>query len=283
MLVSVSTSCHPARMGKKRGILLAVLLIPLAGGLVWMLSRLSEPVYQGKPLSAWLEQYYAADRSDVYPANGRASLEAKSAISQIGTNCLPTLLRLISTRDSPLTKQLLAHLPKPWLTRLQLQQRTWHDHQRGLIGFFLLGPMAKPAVPALVALVSDRDPGVRATAVSVLVQFGPEAHAAVPALLKCLNDPRSAVRIEAMICLGNIHSQPELVIPVMMDCLQGPAPATPIRYYAVVGIGNFGTQAKPAVPTLLRLLDDEDAQIRSLVTNSLLGIDLDAAAKSDVK
>jgi HEAT repeat protein len=308
MLVSVSRSCHPAGMGKKRGILLAVLVVALLGGLAWLVLRPHEPVYQGKSLSAWLEQY--SERYVEWPPgsgslhalsawqnqhrgsspalvpdpNSPARLEAANAIRQIGTNGLPLLWRLISARDSPLTKQLLAHRTNPWLMRLLPHLRlASHDHQRGLAGFFILGTMATPAVPALVALVNDPDPGVRATAVSVLVQFGPEAQAAVPALLKCLNDPRSWVRTEAMLCLGNIHAQPELVVPVMIDYLQGPAPATPIRYYSVVGIGNFGAQAKPAVPTLLRLLDDEDARIRSLVTNSLLGIDPAAAARAGVK
>jgi len=283
MLASVSRVCQAARMGKKRGILLAVLFVALIGGLGWLVLRPREPIYQGKPLSAWLEQYRLSFSTLFASPNSQARLEAENAIRQIGTNGLPLLLRLISARDPPLTKQLLAHLPKPWLTRLQLQRRAWQDHQRGLAGFFILGPLATPAVPALVTLVNDPDPDARATAVSALVQFGPEAHAAVPGLLKCLNDPRRAVRIEAMICLGNIQSQPELVVPVLMDYLEGQAPATPIRISAVRTIGNFGAQAKPAVPTLLRLLNDEDPLIRSLVTNCLPNIDPAAAAKAGVK
>src|SRR5438445_7206575 len=280
MLVSVSRPCYPCGMGKKRGLLLAILFVALAGGLAWLVLRPREPLYQGKPLSACLDQCVA---SGLVNSLSPSCLEAKDAIRQIGTNGLPLLLRLISTRDSPLTKQLMAHLPKPWLMRLQLQRRAWHAHLLGGAGFFILGPVAKPAVPALVELVIDPDPDVRATAVSALVPFGPEAHAAVPALLKCLNDPRRAVRIEAMICLGNIHAQPELVVPVLMDYLEGQAPATPIRISAVRTIGNFGAQAKPAVPTLLRLLNDEDPLIRSLVTNCLPNIDPAAAAKAGVK
>src|SRR2546428_3295656 len=163
MLVSVSRICHPAGMGKKRGLLLAVLFVAPLCGLVWMLSRPAEPAYQGKPLSAWLEQYseryvewppgsgslytlsawqkqHRGSYTTVPDPNSPERLEAATAIRQIGTNGLPLLLRLISTRDSPLTKQLLAHLPKLWLTRLQPQRRALQDHQRGLTGFSILGP-----------------------------------------------------------------------------------------------------------------------------------------------
>jgi hypothetical protein len=57
MLAPVSRACHPAGMGKNRGILLAVLFVALLGGLAWVLSRPAEPVYQGKPLSAWLAEF----------------------------------------------------------------------------------------------------------------------------------------------------------------------------------------------------------------------------------
>src|SRR6266849_1668863 len=129
MLAAVSPTCQPAGMGKKRGILLAVLVVALIGGLGWLVLRPREPAYQDKPLSAWLEQYYGSNLTLITDTNSPARLEAENAIRQIGTNGLPLLLRLISTRDSPLTKQLQAHLPKPWLTRLQLQRRAWHAHQ----------------------------------------------------------------------------------------------------------------------------------------------------------
>src|SRR5712692_12000430 len=117
MLVSVSRACHPARMGKKRGFLLAVLFVALAGCLVWMLSRPAEPVYQGKPLSAWINEY-----------NGRpgdTNQAALVAIREMGTNAIPALLKIIKADDPPFQrmmselnrKQSLVHFPvrEPWI------------------------------------------------------------------------------------------------------------------------------------------------------------------------
>ncbi len=81
MLVSVLRACHPARMGKKRGILLAVLVVALAGGLVWMLSRTAEPTYQGKSMRAWLKDFY-------YGWNGDTNEAAFVAFREMGI--LPT-------------------------------------------------------------------------------------------------------------------------------------------------------------------------------------------------
>ena len=80
MLVSVSSICHPAGMGKKRGILLAVLFVALPGGLVWALSRPSEPAYQGKSVSAWLNEYNGGP--------GDTNQAAFAAFRQIGTSAI---------------------------------------------------------------------------------------------------------------------------------------------------------------------------------------------------
>ena len=44
-------------MRKRVQIVLAVLLITVMGGIVWQVLREREPVYQGKRVSIWLDQY----------------------------------------------------------------------------------------------------------------------------------------------------------------------------------------------------------------------------------
>ena len=51
----------------------------------------------------------------------------------------------------------------------------------------------------------------------------------------------------------------------------------------IAAMSQFGAQAKPAVPTLLQLLDNRDARIRIAATNALLRIDPDSAAKAGVR
>jgi hypothetical protein len=67
----------------------------------------SEPVYDGKPLSAWAQQY----GSNHWTANRAAADEAEFAVRQIGTEGIPFLLDLTRTRESSLQKKLRAVLP----------------------------------------------------------------------------------------------------------------------------------------------------------------------------
>mgnify|MGYP001599799890 CR=1 FL=1 len=70
----------------------AILLLAVLGGLAWLVLRVREPVYAGKPLSEWLRQ-----RDE----------ESTNAIRQIGADALPALLELAQARDSALKKRLL--------------------------------------------------------------------------------------------------------------------------------------------------------------------------------
>src|SRR5260370_33389603 len=100
MLASVFLACHPAGMGKKRGILLAVLFGVLVDGLVWVLSRPAEPVYQRKPLSTWINEY-----------NGRpgdTNQAALLAIREMGTSAIPALLKIIESDQRPFQRMMVA-------------------------------------------------------------------------------------------------------------------------------------------------------------------------------
>src|SRR5260370_5351736 len=94
MLAHVSRPCHPAGMGKKRGILLALLIVALMGGFLWMLSRPTEPTYQGKSTRAWLKDFY-------YGWDGDTNRAAFVAFREMGTNAVPALLKTLQSDDPP--------------------------------------------------------------------------------------------------------------------------------------------------------------------------------------
>ena len=82
-----------------------------------------------------------------------------------------------------------------------------------------LGPRAAPAVPALLAGLSDRDPKVRKDTADVLHRIGPPARPAVPALVSALNDPDSGVRAAAAWALQVAKPDPKRA--------EGPRPGLP--------------------------------------------------------
>ncbi|MGO8925638.1 MAG: HEAT repeat domain-containing protein [Limisphaerales bacterium] len=271
-------------MRKRVHIALAVLLVMLAGVIAWQVLRQREPVYQGKVLSSWLKQYgtnhWSAGRG------GELEKQAETAIRQIGTNAIPPYLSIITTRESPLKLKLLALVPKRWLDRFHL--RSVYDYRfLGSYGLIALGAEAKPAVPVLIALLNIReDPGVRLTAVLTLRSLDPVACDAVPALIKCLQDPDFTVRSDAIFGLGELHQDPDRVIPILVEFLdkpQNPQQSVALRDRALGSLRQFGPQAKSAIPSLLRLLNDEHEILRWEATNALRVIDPEAAAKAGVE
>src|SRR5260370_5750943 len=99
-------------MRKSRRYSLTTLLIAVLGGFAWLiLSPPSEPMYQGKTLSFWCDQYTANSlpESDI-----ELQKQAETAIRAIGTNAVPTLLRMLKAKDSKF---------KRWLFQLGRKQR----------------------------------------------------------------------------------------------------------------------------------------------------------------
>jgi hypothetical protein len=269
-------------MRKRVQIALAVVLVALVAAIAWQAMRLREPVYQGKPLSVWLRQYRF---THVEGDGGELGKQTETAIRQIGTNAIPIYLGIITTRESALKLKLKALVPKRWLARFPM--RSVYDFRfLGAYGLMALGAEAKPAVPVLIALLNDSNPDVRETAVFTLRSLGPVASDALPSVIKCVHDPSYSVQYHAIFGLGGIHQEAERVIPILVECLEQPPPprySVNLRHNALWSLSQFGAQAKPAVPSLLRLLNDSHASIRSDVTNALKAIDPEAAAKAGVK
>ena len=269
----------------RKRVRIALVAVPVAviGVLGWQVLRERQPVYQGKRLSVWLEQYgtnhWAAGRG------GELDRQAETAIRQIGTNTIPIYLSIITARDSPFKLKLLALVPRQWQARLNLHSVNDVRHL-GAYGLIALGAEAKPAVPTLISLVNEKDPEVRYTAVFALRSLGPVARDALPALIACLQDPDFRVQSDAILGLGELQQDPERVVRILIEVLDKPQNSQHvaiIRGDAIWSLRQFGTQAKAAVPSLLRLLNDEQEGIRSEATNSLRMIDPEAAAKAGVK
>jgi HEAT repeat protein len=222
---------------------------------------------------------------------GDVAQQAEAAIRHIGTHAIPICLELMKTGVSPIKVKLLELVPGSWLDRLHVPRlheyrlAIYNRRHLGAWGFVALGERAKPAVPALIALLSDKDQDTRYVAVFALGNLGPAAREALPGLIECLKDPDYNLRGLVAKSLGEIHQEPERVVPLLTDMLK--------RYRVdrqwvppelVIGsLGQFGAQAKPAVPILVGLLSDPDPYFRSAATNALRKIDPEAAAMAGVE
>jgi hypothetical protein len=247
-------------MGKKRLIIAIVPLAAILGAVAVLRLHSREPVYEGKPLSTWLDQYASSHWSNRHDLDQ----EAEVAIRHFGTSEIPTYLQMLSTRPSDFKMKLLARVPRAWVKYLHVP--TTNDYElstdgirrHGAYGLIALGPDARPAVPTLIALLTNKVDRVRYLTVFTIRCLGPIARDALPSVIKCLNDPDFTIRSDASAALGTIHEDPKHVVPILLDFLEKNRDNPILRDGTEFSLGQFGPQAESAVPALLKSLNNPD-------------------------
>ncbi len=292
-------------MDKRRRILVAALVLATLGALACMLFLRPEPepVYQGKRLSQWLKEGY-------HRGIGGGGREADDAVRAIGKDAIPTLLKMLRTKDSPFEKPLMWLAQHQSLVKIRFDPMEAYDWRwRGSEGFRALGPEGKQALPEVIPMFQDpntagyaatamstmgpetvsilqsgltnRDEWIRAASAHALMYSGTNAWGTVPDLLARLNDPSRFVRQQAGHTLGALGQQPDLVLPGLIKLLQDPVPF--VREVAVGAIGGFGTRATSAVPAIVKAISESSVSeraFRDYATNALQRIN-EAKVKSE--
>jgi HEAT repeat protein len=249
-------------MGKKRLILSAVLLLVGAGGIALLALRpteLREPVYQGKRLSVWL----AERRASTNPASSSV-LGAENALRALGTNALPFLTTMASSKELPI-KSAINHLVQPvfHITNSSAEER----RTLAMDGFHFLRKDARSAIPALIKPLND---GESAEAVAfILADIGRDA---LGPLTNALTNSDWRVRASVVIGLGRfakpfygdpvspteLDSLAKIIVPVLVNSLQDPD--ANVRSFAAMSLGLFAREPATVVPALTRLLADQFAR-----------------------
>jgi len=195
-----------------------------------------EPVYQGKPLTLWLDEGRRHDW---------LSPMAQTAVRTMGSRAVPVLLDMAEIRDSPFRRS-LAHLAEEY---------DWHNirirpYDQSLemtyYGFKLLGPATKPAIPRLIRLLHSDAPETRGLAAVCLGEIGPDAKQAVPALIEYLT-------VESR-CRTNSGWDERGI------------------FCSAYALGRIGRAARPAVPQLSLLINDPREYTRCAVQAALIQI-----------
>jgi HEAT repeat protein len=255
---------------------LSLLVVILACGIAVLILKFvyrPEPSYNGKTLTQWADQF----GSNNWSASGAAGArEAKAAIQKVGTNSVPFLIELIRSTESPTRSRLRRIVPRSWHTRLHLQERTQQTRRTGAHALAALGPDAAAiALPDLIEIAS-RHPNedARYVAVFAIRVLGEGAEPAIPFLIQCLTNSVNIIRDEAALALGYMHLQPDVTVPALTVYLKSVTGKGDWELRdAIASLGEFGTNATPALPILLLLLNHSDATVRSQVTNALGHID----------
>ena len=255
-------------MRPRRLWLILIGVLVLVALIVAVLRRDPEPSYGGRSLSEWLARLAAVPDGDP-PQQAQAA----AAIRQIGTNALPYLLKWIQYKPLPWTKA-LNRITGGLIGKYDFlsDYKNAIRAEQAMEAFRALGPGACAAIPQLLRLMNDPSRSWSAgRAASVIVRMGTNARPALPALIRLLTNTNPWAAFGAVTALGDLTLEPQLVVPALAPCLL--SSNFVIRLFAAHAFGCFGGEARGAVPALLLLLDDPYPDIQFWATNALWAID----------
>ena len=292
------------------GVLLSVAVL---AGLAFVLLAPREPSYHGKPLSRWLEDLTPPSRiisTTGQPNNapwasfqnfGAAHEQAAEAVRQMGTNAIPSLIRILRGSDvwqrdqwklklnTLLSKQsLLAWRASPPRSR----------HNSAFVALQVLGPAAiqplaellsdkrvneqnrkraadqlselvgAQSIPALSSAVTDPNEKVREASVEALERaidgLAFSGRQAIPILEKAMTLPNEQLRVAAAAALLTCESDnlAALLITVRHGGLAS-------KHVAMWNLGRLRKNPELVVPALIAALDDEEGQLRESAADAL--------------
>lgn len=281
-----------AAMRKRVYIVLSALLLAVVGLATWegLSKRDREPVYQGRGLRVWLKEYRSGLNTGI-PESVKKGREAEAAIRVIGTNAIPTLLRMLRERNSATKGGLVALWERHvifthWLPRW-VRSPAWYrkaarfQNEDAAYGFGVLGTNAQQAVPALIGIYEGAfSQDSRFAASRALAAVGPAAGGVISTFLRGATNRDAAMRQWAVMGLDELNAEPHLVVPALAKSLSDTNWF--VRTVAAEALGRFGKEALQAVPALVQSLKDTNKFVRGSATYALTRIDPVAAANAGV-
>jgi hypothetical protein len=179
------------------------------------------------------------------------------AVRHIGTNGIPRLIQLISSRPSPWARirgAIAERLPDK-LGEFFYPYHSRHDAERRKVaafdGFTILGTNAEPALPALSNLLFQGRDHLQLT--WAIANIGPKG---IALLTDALTRTNAHLEEAAALALGLKYQQAKSAVPALVDCVERGSAG-----YDVLGaLGRIGCDDPRLVPALMRLLEAKDAQ-----------------------
>jgi HEAT repeat protein len=239
------------------------------------LRHLSEPRYENRSITSWLNGYFnycwydPVYRHKKLPASDQIKVKAQLAVYTIGTNAIPILLEMAGKRDDSTLKLRLVTLIRS-RPAIPLRLYTQDDYQRlSFFGFESLKDKVKYAIPGICNLLQSNDAEVRRSTEEILADLGPFSEPAIPQLMKHLEDSDKGVRSYAIFALGTIHKQPTTVVPKLLKMLDNPNCVTSDKIEALEAIAEYGQDAYDAVPFIQKLSKCKDTEVSEAAGETL--------------
>jgi len=228
-----------------------LLLAMILSALAWVSLRppgVKQPVYDGKPLSYWLDQALNRPGPRLI-STGSAPVEVQAVMRNFGTNAIPWLMQEVSAHEPDFVSSAKSKINR--LTKMHLLTAAGH-HERaqwalralgeagglavtrgltnsdkwirlGCVNQFSAGTMYSGMyVSVLLGRLKDPDAEVRARATSVIAIINylnsTDKHT-TSALTEALHDSNGSVRAMAALGLACVGKPQQVGVPILFDCL----------------------------------------------------------------
>jgi hypothetical protein len=267
---------------KRRRLIVSVLVLTILSVSFWLALRPHplEPTYNGRGISAWLDDYSKVERTQNDKRTYERRRQALAALQEIGPNGVPFILQRVDSDTSDWRKGYLAFWRKSpgWLQSVLPNPRLPLDLDGAATLFDLIGTNT---VPQLVEAFNDPKVLVRKTALFSVGLFveskgvkAPEN--AIPGLIQALDDPDEAMRTMSAILIGHMAPASSNAIPSLIKALDKPGTNLLLLVTTADALGKFGSAASNASPKLKVLLNNPNFDIRTEAAVVLWQIDADA-------
>ena len=127
----------------------------------------------------------------------------------------------------------------------------------------VLARIGKPAIPALVKALDDKEVLTRHGAVLALGEMRESAGPAVPALIERLDDKILLIRSGAALALGKIRATNEEAVLALLDVMSDES----MHGYAMSALGEM--MGEQVVSELIKATNHQDRHIRANATAAL--------------
>lgn len=254
-----------------RLLLAAVCLTTLVSASLFAADASVDPTYEGKPLSAWLEELPHGELYTVLCGPPPAPRRAFRAFRVHRKQAIPALVRRSRDKSEIVRRNVYMALGEigpdardavPVLVR-GLRENERALRREAIVALGKIGPPAVDAIPALVEVLHDASQdGQRTTLVSAraLAEIGPEA---IPSLVDAARSQSVIVRSAALESLGALHDSaddPRRIADVLRAAFADPEPD--ITSTAMRELFRFGADARGSYRTLAELALDRRTERR---------------------